>query len=126
MSLSKTIPSLAVLAVLMLMFAGTSNAQQTESHVPAKLAKQAKISLEQAREKASAAAAGAIEEEELEKEHGKLVYSFDIRNAKGTISEVQIDAVTGAVVSVEEESKADEAKEKAKDAKKSKKSTGNH
>ncbi|HMJ09377.1 MAG TPA: PepSY domain-containing protein, partial [Pyrinomonadaceae bacterium] len=92
----------------------------------AKLARQAKITLEQARHTALDTAAGTVEEEELEKEHGRLVYSFDIRNAKGTISEVQVDAKTGAMVSNAEESKADEAKEKSEDAKKERKSRGKH
>ena len=58
-----------------------------------------------------------MEESELEKEHGKLVYSFDIRNAKGTITEVQVDAKTGEIAAVEEEDAAAEAKEKRKDKK---------
>jgi uncharacterized membrane protein YkoI len=82
-----------------------------------KLQRQAKISLDQARETALKRAPGTVEEGELEREHGKLVYSFDIRNAKGTITEVQVSAITGRVVRVEHESKAQEAAEKRKDAK---------
>ena len=125
MSIKKTISSFAILFTAIIIFAGVSNAQQTDTS-NAKLAKQAKISLEQARKTAAAAVAGNIEEEELEKEHGKLVYSFDIRNSNGNISEVQVDAKTGAIVSNQEDSKADEAKEKAADAKKAKKSSGKH
>ncbi len=78
-----------------------------------KLARQAKITMAQARETAMTKEPnGKIEGEELEKEHGKLVYSFDIRNPKGTITEVQVDAKTGGIVSVEEEDKAAEAREK--------------
>lgn len=86
----------------------------------AKLAKQAKITMEQARATALNAAPGTVEDGELEKEHGKLVYSFDIRNSKGTISEVWVDAKTGKVVSNKEETKADEEKEKKDDEKKEK------
>lgn len=71
-----------------------------------------KIGMKRATQIASQNAPGAIEGKELEKEHGKWVYSFDIRNAKGTITEVQVDAYTGAVVSVEEEDAAAEAAEK--------------
>jgi uncharacterized membrane protein YkoI len=39
----------------------------------------------------------------LEREHRKLVYSFDIRNSKGRITEVQVDARKGTVVSLDEE-----------------------
>jgi len=57
---------------------------------------------------------GKIKEGELENEKGKLIWSFDIR-APGTrdITEVQVDAMTGDVVSVENETPADEKKEKA-------------
>ena len=53
-------------------------------------------------------------------EHGKLVYSFDIRNAKGTIDEVQVSAITGKIVRVEHETKAQEEAEKRQDEKKGK------
>lgn len=102
---------------MLAIFSGGAAAQKTRSKINAKLAKQASISMKQARQTALNTAAGNIESEELEKEHGKLVYSFDIRNSKGTISEVQIDAKTGAVVSNEEETKADEEREKREDAK---------
>lgn len=84
----------------------------------AKLAKQAKITMEQAREIALKRAPGTIEEEELEKEHGKLVYSFDIRNSQGTITEVQVNAKDGSIVSVEEEDAEKEAEEKSKEKQK--------
>ena len=73
--------------------------------------------MEQARETALKRAPGNVESGELEKEHGKLVYSFDIRNSKGTITEVQVSAITGKVVRVEHENKKQEAAEKEKEAK---------
>ena len=84
----------------------------------AKLARQAKITKEQAQQTALKRAPGTVESAELEKEHGKLVYSFDIRNAKGTIDEVQVSAITGKVVRVEHENKKQEAAEKKADQKK--------
>ena len=88
----------------------SASAQEKEGKENKKLAKQAKITMAQARTTAiTKEPNGKIEGEELEKEHGKLVYSFDIRNPKGTITEVQVDAKT---VSVEEEDKAAEEKEK--------------
>jgi len=84
----------------------------------AKLARQAKITKEQAQETALKRAPGKVESAELEKEHGKLVYSFDIRNAKGTIDEVQVSAITGKVVRVEHENKKQEAAEKKAEKKK--------
>jgi uncharacterized membrane protein YkoI len=93
---------------------------QEESANEAKLAKQAKITKEQAQEIALKRAPGAVESGELEREHGKLVYSFDIRNAKGTIDEVQVSAITGKVVRVEHENKKQEADEKRKERKEKK------
>lgn len=84
----------------------------------ARLAKRARITMEQAREIALKRAPGTVEEEELEKEHGKLVYSFDIRNEKGTITEVQVNARDASVVSVEEEDAEKEAAEKSKEKQK--------
>jgi uncharacterized membrane protein YkoI len=96
------------------------SAGQEETGNEAKLAKQAKITKEQAQEIALKRAPGTVESGELEREHGKLVYSFDIRNAKGTIDEVQVSAITGKVVRVEHESKQQEAAEKRKEAKEKK------
>ena len=61
---------------------------------------------------------GKIESSELEKEHGKMVYSFDIRNKRGTITEVLIDAKTGKIIEVSIENAKAEAKEKSEDMKK--------
>ncbi|MBU6402023.1 MAG: PepSY domain-containing protein, partial [Verrucomicrobia bacterium] len=54
-----------------------------------------------------------VKEAELEQEKGLLIWSFDIAT-KGTkdITEVQVDAKTGAIVSVTTESAAAEAKER--------------
>ena len=110
-SVGKTISGL-VLAAFLVVGATHVSAQEKADKPDAKLAKQAKITLTQARKIAQAKAAGKIEGEELERENGKLVYSFDIRNEKGTITEVQVDAKDGSIVSIVEEDKAAEAKEK--------------
>lgn len=62
---------------------------------------------------------GTVKERALEKEHGRLVWSFDIATP-GTddITEVQVDAVTGEVVSVEKETPAQQQSEKKQDEKK--------
>ena len=60
---------------------------------------------------------GTIKSRELEKEHGKWIYSFDIRASKGRITEVAVDAYSGKILSVTHETPADEAKEKADDKK---------
>jgi len=91
---------------------------QEEGQNQAKLASQAKITKEQAQEIALKRAPGTVESAELEKEHGKLVYSFDIRNSKGTIDEVRVSAISGKIVRVEHETKAQEEAEKKADEKK--------
>ena len=65
---------------------------------------------------------GTIKDAELEKEGGKLIWSFDIATpGSADITEVQLDAVSGVVVSVAKEppaQQAEEAEEKAKERKK--------
>jgi uncharacterized membrane protein YkoI len=64
---------------------------------------------------------GTIKESELEKEHGKLVWSFDVSTPHSkSITEVQVDAKTGKIVAVEIETPKDQAKEKAADKKEKK------
>ena len=94
----------------------------------AKLAKEAKISKEKAQEIALKKAPGTVESSELEKEKGTLVYSFDIKTAKG-ITEVLVSAIDGHIVDVSHETAAKEAAEKKKEAqekKQSQKKTTHH
>lgn len=73
-----------------------------------KLAKKAKITMEAAREIALKKVPGTVIEGELEKEHGKLVYSFDIKIENGKIMEVWVDAKTGNVLRAEEDKEDDD------------------
>ncbi|HEY0429950.1 MAG TPA: PepSY domain-containing protein [Pyrinomonadaceae bacterium] len=84
----------------------------------AKLARQAKITMDEAREAALKRVPGTVKEGELEKEKGKLIYSFDISTSDGMITEVWVDAKTGNVINVEKENAANEAAEKKADSKK--------
>jgi Peptidase propeptide and YPEB domain len=79
----------------------------------AELLKEAKISKAQAEKTALAKVPnGAIKSGELEREQGKLIWSFDIgRNGTRNITEVQVDAKDGKIVSVKTESPRDQAKE---------------
>jgi uncharacterized membrane protein YkoI len=88
--------------------------QDSESQT--KLMREAKVSKEEAQETALKRVPGKVESAELEREHHRLVWSFDIRNSKGTITEVQVSAITGRVVRVEHESRKQEADEKRKEA----------
>jgi uncharacterized membrane protein YkoI len=93
----------------------TKETKKTEDQ--AALRKEAKISMEKAREIALKKVPGKIESSELEREHGKLIYSFDIRTSKPGIMEVNVDALNGKVIAVEHESPKQEADEKKKEAK---------
>jgi uncharacterized membrane protein YkoI len=110
--------------LLILGFSVQSTAQTVapnKSKIPAALKSQAKISVEDARAAALKKVPGVIKEEELEKEGGKLVYSFDIAVVgQKDITEVQVSAIDGSVVSVEKEDAASEAKEKKQEAAKPK------
>jgi uncharacterized membrane protein YkoI len=76
------------------------------------------IGMKRAKQLALQQVKGTIKSSELEKEHGKMIYSFDIRNRKGGITEVNIDARTGKILVVEVESKTKEKAEEAKEKKK--------
>jgi uncharacterized membrane protein YkoI len=55
---------------------------------------------------------GVVKSSELEREHGRLIWSFDVGQAstKG-VTEIQVDAKTGKIASVKRETPAQEAKE---------------
>jgi hypothetical protein len=74
-----------------------------------------KIGMKRAKEIASQQVTGKFQSSELEKEHGKWIYSFDILSSQGKIMEVEIDAYSGAVIAVDEETPEKEAAEKAQE-----------
>lgn len=77
----------------------------------------AKLTQEQAAEIALKRAKGAeVKDCELEKEHGRLVWSFDLRDS-GKIREIQVDARSGALVEDKIETPAEEKAEAEADRK---------
>jgi uncharacterized membrane protein YkoI len=86
-------------AILAGAIAATAAATTAFAYKGEKLAPQATISLDQAREIALKAYAGEVVDEELERERGGsgLRYSFDIKNGSVT-HEVGVDAKTGQVL----------------------------
>ena len=78
-----------------------------------KLLKMAKVSEADARTTALAAVpGGTVKSSELEKEHGKLIWSFDIATSgTSNITEIQVSALSGKVVSNTTESASKEAAE---------------
>lgn len=85
----------------------------------AQLKAEAKVSKQAARATALAQVpSGKVKSGELEREDGRLLYSFDIATkGKSGIDEVQIDAITGAVLSNTHETPAMEKAEAEADAK---------
>ncbi len=115
----KILPKTLVLTLLSLI--GTAAlADPAKSSAP--LSAQAKIERAVAEKTALARVPGGhIKEGELEQEHGHLVWSFDIaRPNSPNVTEVQVDAISGKVVSLKVETPADEAKEAAEDQAKEK------
>jgi glucose/arabinose dehydrogenase len=96
-----------------------------KSDVPPALAKKAKITLDAARTTALAQVPnGTVKSEELEREHGKLIYSFDIVvPGKSGVEEVNVNAINGKVVNKKHESAKTEAREDKKSMKKSAKTS---
>jgi uncharacterized membrane protein YkoI len=88
----------------------------------AALQKEAKISEETARATALGAVPnGTVKSSELEREHGKLIYSYDITvPGKTGIEEVAVNAIDGSIVSHQHETPAMEKKEAAQEAKEKK------
>ena len=106
----------------------TTKSTATKRHAKKKveslaaLQKEAKISEETARATAlKEVPNGTIKSSELEREHGKLIYSFDITvPGKTGIEEIAVNAIDGSVVTREHETPAMEKKEAAQEAKEKK------
>ncbi|HEX2780375.1 MAG TPA: PepSY domain-containing protein [Gemmatimonadaceae bacterium] len=94
--------------------------------LPAALVKEATVAEADAANTASARVpAGRIESVELEREGGKLIYSYDIKvPGHSGVEEVTVDAMTGAVVSTEHETPKTERKEAAQERKERAKKEG--
>lgn len=121
---STIIASVIFAAVAAIPAAAQSTAQDTTHHAMAhrtgtrharvSLASQAKISKDSAQKVALAqvAAGSTVKSSELEKEKGKLIYSFDITVPGQTgVEELNISAIDGSVVAHEHETAAKEAGE---------------
>lgn len=111
-------------AMLTLGGAAGASAQATKSAATEKasqaaLRKEATITEADARKTALAAVPGGkVQSHELERENGKLIYSYDIKVAgKSGVEEVNVDAKTGDIVAHEHEDAKAEAKERKAEAK---------
>ena len=86
----------------------------SEQAKQAKLEAMAKITKAEAQQTAlQQVPNGTIKKTEIEKEKGKLIWSFDVSVPDSpNIKEVNVDAVTGQVVGIETETPEQQAKEK--------------
>jgi uncharacterized membrane protein YkoI len=93
--------------------------RQNKVETQAELQKEAKMTMKDARAMALRTVPGAtIQAGEIEREGGKLIYSFDMKVAgKSGIDEVNIDAMTGKLVGKQHETPKDERAEAKADAK---------
>lgn len=112
----KTIRMLAIAAAI-LVTGSTTLVLATSQETQARLRAEAKVTQAAAENTALAKVPnGKIKSGELEREHGKLVWSFDISMPHSkNITEVQVDAKTGKIAAVEIEMPKDQAKEKTAD-----------
>ena len=104
--------------------------KESKSHDPRVLAGAARVAMLEAVLTATKEAPGVVTNAELEKEKSQLIYSFDILPSAQSqkLTEVHIDALTGKVLSKEEEKlsrgeeeeQEQEASEEAKEAKEKK------
>jgi len=107
-NMKKTLITIAGVFVLI----AAASAAETQ----AELQKQAKVSMKNARSIAlKRVSGGEIQSAELEREGGKLIYSFDVKSKSG-ITEVNVSAISGKVIALHYETAAKEAAEKKKEA----------
>ena len=102
--------------VVGLLFALGSNAwaDNKEGKIT-ELVKDASVTIDQAIKTASEKVPGTVVEAELETKHGKTVWEVEVLGADGNVTEVHIDAGTGAVIDTE--AKKDERKKASKKGK---------
>ncbi|MBV9108313.1 MAG: PepSY domain-containing protein [Gemmatimonadetes bacterium] len=110
----KTFTTFAAAAVLSATVAGAAQAQTGHRHeTQAQLAREAHITEAQARRIALGAVPHArVKSSELEREHGHLIYSYDLQvSGRPGIEEVNVDAITGRVIAHQHEGPAAERAE---------------
>src|SRR5437867_1245137 len=90
--------------------------EEDESKV-ADLTKTAKVTIQDAIKTASDKMAGTVVEAELERKHGKIVWEVEIVGADGKVTEVHIDAASGAVIDTEDKKSKQKKHEKKKEGK---------
>jgi uncharacterized membrane protein YkoI len=97
--------------------------RRAKHETAAQLRTEAKVTEAAARATALAAVPGGkVQKGELERESGKLVYSYDVKTeGKSGVDEIWVDAITGKIIKKEHETPAKERAEAKKEAKEAKK-----
>lgn len=89
--------------------------EMDETREAVEMSKTAKVTVEQAIKTATEKLAGKVIEAELEKKHGKAVWEVEIVGEDGKVTEVHVDADSGAVIDTEaKEEKEHKGKGKVK------------
>ena len=89
-----------LMVALVVGFIAPAWSDDKEGHV-ADLVKDAKVTIDQAIKTAQEKVPGTVVEAELEKKHGKTVWEVEVVGADGKVTEVHVDADTGAVIDTE-------------------------
>lgn len=114
MKLLTLIMTLTVGTVLALGTPAWSDKKKDEEGEIAALAKDAKVTIDQAIKTATEKVPGTVVEAELEKKHDKTVWEVEVLGADGKVTEVHIDAATGTVIDTEAKGKKEEHKKEGK------------
>ncbi|GKS59398.1 hypothetical protein YTPLAS18_29250 [Nitrospira sp.] len=105
MTMHATASTVALCVGLVLISAPVAYSDQKgkkgKEHHVSELAKDAKVTIEQAIKTATDKMSGTVVEAELEKEHGKTVWEVEILGSDGSVTEVHIDAADGSVIDME-------------------------
>jgi uncharacterized membrane protein YkoI len=107
----------AILTISLVVALGATAWSDDKEGKVADLIKDAKVSIEQAIKTALEKVPGTAIEAEIEKKHGKTVWEVEVLGADGKVTEVHIDAATGAVIDTEAKDRKDEKKKEGKKGK---------
>lgn len=87
------------IAISVALAVGTVWADSTKDKL--QMSQNAKITIDQAIKSATERVPGKVIEVELEKKHDKAVWEVEVVSADNKISEVHVDAMSGAIIDVE-------------------------
>jgi hypothetical protein len=115
----RTVGIVTIIAVGIVLALGTpawsdKGKKEKEDENIAEMAKEAKVTVDQAIKTATEKVPGTVVEAELEKKHDKTVWEVEVLGADGNVTEVHIDAATGAVIDTEVKKKDKHEKHEGK------------